>query len=248
MLSVKDINNKRFEQARPGYKTEEVDDFLREIAQQIAQYQREKEDAEKKIEVLVESVREYKKDEDALKDALIGAQKQGRAIVSEAQAKATEILADANKRANEIIGSTTVQLEKEKRCLVKMQQEVSDFKANLLSMYKQHLEQITAIPDYEDDSEDSAEAPAPVQQAAPVQQVAPVQQAPVQQEAPAPQEEAPAPEPVQQPQPEADMEATRILENPFKTEKNPFPFEEHVNVGSVRAESKFGELKFGQNK
>lgn len=236
MLSVKDINNKRFEQARPGYKTEEVDDFLREIAQQIAQYQREKEDAEKKIEVLVESVREYKKDEDALKDALIGAQKQGRAIVSEAQAKAAEILADANKRSSEIIGSTTVQLEKEKRCLVKMQQEVSDFKANLLSMYKQHLEQITAIPDYEDDSEDSAEtqptsAPAPA--------------APVQQAAAAPQEEAPATEPVRQ---EQSMEATRVMDNPFKTEKNPFPFDEHVNVGSVRAESKFGELKFGQNK
>lgn len=234
MLSVKDINNKRFEQARPGYKTEEVDDFLREIAQQIAQYQREKEDAEKKIEVLVESVREYKKDEDALKDALIGAQKQGRAIVSEAQAKATEILADANKRASEIIGSTTVQLEKEKRCLVKMQQEVSDFKASLLSMYKQHLEQITAIPDYEDDSEESAEAPDP---AAPVQQAAPAPQA----------AEAPAPEPAPA-QPEQSMEATRVMENPFKTEKNPFPFEEHVNVGSVRAESKFGDLKFGQNK
>ena len=231
MLSVKDINNKQFEQARPGYKTEEVDDFLREIAQQIGQYQREKEDLEKKIEVLVESVREYKKDEDALKDALIGAQKQGRVIVSEAQAKATEILADANKRASEIIGSTTVQLEKEKRCLVRMQQEVSDFKASLLSMYKQHLEQITAIPDYEDDSEDSAEAPAP----------APA--APVQQAAPAPQVEEPVPV-----QPEQNMEATRVMENPFKTEKNPFPFEEHVNVGSVRAESKFGELKFGQNK
>ena len=235
MLSVKDINNKQFEQARPGYKTEEVDDFLREIAQQIGQYQREKEDLEKKIEVLVESVREYKKDEDALKDALIGAQKQGRVIVSEAQAKATEILADANKRASEIIGSTTVQLEKEKRCLVRMQQEVSDFKASLLSMYKQHLEQITAIPDYEDDSEDSAEAPAP----------APA--APVQQETPAPQAEAPVPEPVPA-QPEQNMEATRVMENPFKTEKNPFPFDEHVNVGSVRAESKFGELKFGQNK
>lgn len=242
MLSVKDINNKRFEQARPGYKTEEVDDFLREIAQQIGQYQREKEDLEKKIEVLVESVREYKKDEDALKDALIGAQKQGKAVISDAQAKAAEILADANKRANEIIGSTTVQLEKEKRCLVRMQQEVSDFKASLLSMYKQHLEQITAIPDYDNDSEDSAEAPAPVQQAAAVQQ------APVQQAVPPQQEEAPAPEPVQQPQPEEDMEATRVLDNPFKTEKNPFPFDEHVNVGSVRAESKFGELKFGQNK
>ncbi|MDE6596242.1 MAG: hypothetical protein K2K44_09560, partial [Oscillospiraceae bacterium] len=140
-----------------------------------------------------------------------------------------------NKRASEIIGSTTVQLEKEKRCLVKMQQEVSDFKANLLSMYKQHLEQITAIPDYEDDSEDSVEAPAPTPAA------------PVQQAAPAPQVEEPAPEPVPA-QPEQNMEATRVMENPFKTEKNPFPFDEHVNVGSVRAESKFGELKFGQNK
>lgn len=233
MLSVKDINNKRFEQARPGYKTEEVDDFLREVAQQIAQYQREKEDAEKKIEVLVNSVREYKKDEDALKDALIGAQKQGRVIVSEAQSKATEILADANKRASEIIGSTTVQLEKEKRCLVKMQQEVSDFKANLLSMYKQHLEQITAIPDYEDDSEEAAEAPAPA--------------APVQQTAPAAQAEVRAPEPVPA-QTEQNMEATRVMENPFKTEKNPFPLDEHVNVGAIRAESKFGDLKFGQNK
>ncbi|MCM1329795.1 MAG: DivIVA domain-containing protein [Ruminococcus sp.] len=234
MLSVKDINNKRFEQARPGYKTEEVDDFLREISLQIGQYQREKEDLEKKIEVLVESVREYKKDEDALKDALIGAQKQGRIIVSEAQSKATEILADANKRASEIIGSTTVQLEKEKRCLVRMQQEVSDFKASLLSMYKQHLEQITAIPDYEDDSEEAAETRQPVQPAAPQQ--APVQQAVPQEEIPAPAEQ------------EQNMEATRVMENPLKPEKNPFPFDEHVNVGAVRAESKFGDLKFGQNK
>ncbi len=65
MLSVKDINNKRFEQARPGYKTEEVDDFLREIARDIERYQRDKDESEKKIAVLVESVREYKKDEEA---------------------------------------------------------------------------------------------------------------------------------------------------------------------------------------
>lgn len=224
MVSIKDINNKQFEQARPGYKTDEVDSFLHEIAMQMAQYQRDKDEAEKKIEVLVESVREYKKDEDALKDALIGAQKQGRAIVAEAQSKAAEILADANARAKEIMGSTTVQLEKEKRCLVKMQQEVSDFKATLLSMYKQHLEQITNIPDFDDDEpEDAAEAvPTP---------------APVQQEQPAPV-----------PQPEENMDATRVMDNTFKTEKSPFPFDEPASVSASRTESKFGELKFGQNK
>lgn len=226
MLSVKDINNKRFEQARPGYKTEEVDDFLREIAQDIARYQREKEEAEKKIEVLVESVREYKKDEEALKDALIGAQKQGRAIIGEAQQKADEILADARNKAGDIIGSTKIQLEKEKRCLVKMQQEVSDFKASLLNMYKQHLEQITAIPDYDDDYEDEPDPVTPT--------------------------DAPVSAPVQQPVPmseEQNMEATRVMENPYRQEKNPFPFgDTTAAVGSAKTENKFGELKFGQNK
>lgn len=232
MLSVKDINNMQFEQARPGYKTEEVDSFLREIAMQIGQYQREKDEAEKKIEVLVESVREYKKDEDALKDALIGAQKQGRAIVAEAQSKAAEILADANARAKEIMGSTTVQLEKEKRCLVKMQQEVSDFKASLLSMYKQHLEQITAIPDFDDDDSEDAEE---VSVQAAVRQPQP--------EAPVQQEQQPEPEPL--PLPEDNMDATRVMDNPFKQDKGSFPFEEPASVGTS---SKFGDLKFGQNK
>ena len=232
MLSVKDINNKRFEQARPGYNTEEVDDFLRQIANDVAQYQREKEEAEKKIAVLVESVREYKKDEDALKDALIGAQKQGRAVVAEAQAKATEILAGAQARSEEIIGDTKAQLEKEKTCLVKMQQEVSDFKANLLNMYKQHLEQITAIPDYDDDEAEEAAAPAP----------APAAKAPAAPSAPASQPAAPAQ------QPEQNMEATRVMENPYRQEKAPSPFGETVVPGSVKPENKFVVLKFGNNK
>ena len=228
MLSVKDINNKRFEQARPGYNTEEVDDFLRQIAQDIAQYQRDKEEAEKKIAVLVESVREYKKDEDALKDALIGAQKQGKAVVAEAQAKADAILADARTKSDEILGSTKSQLEREKNCLVKMQQEVSDFKANLLNMYKQHLEQITAIPDYEGEDDESEEEEVPVAAEAPA--------APVQEEPPAPVQH------------EMNMEATRVMENPYRQEKPASPFGETPVPNAIKPENKFGELKFGHNK
>ena len=35
MITAKDINTRRFEQAKPGYKPEEVDEFLKEIADQI---------------------------------------------------------------------------------------------------------------------------------------------------------------------------------------------------------------------
>ncbi len=231
MLSAKDINNKRFEQTRPGYKPEEVDDFLREIALQITQMQKDKEEIEKKIEVLVESVREYKKDEEALKDALIGAQKQGRAVVQEAHESAKKIIDDAHLKADEIIGNTRVQLEKEKHCLAKMQQEVSDFKANLLAMYKAHLEQITAIPDFDDDEEEEEI----------IEEVSTA----VRQEQPKPAKAPAAASRVQpQPEPEQNMEATRVMDNNFKQEvqSQAFPFE----ISS--SESKFGNLKFGQNK
>lgn len=219
MLTAKDINNKKFEQTRPGYKPEEVDDFLREIALQITQMQKDKEEIEKKIEVLVESVREYKKDEDALKDALIGAQKQGRAVVQEAHENADKIIAEAHVKAEEIIGNTRVQLEKEKHCLAKMQQEVSDFKQNLLTMYKAHLEQITSIPEFEDESEEEAPAQTAV-------------------------EEKPAEQPKAEPAP-VNMEATRVVDtSSVKRERTGFPFESNQSSG----ESKFGNLKFGQNK
>ncbi len=218
MLTAKDINNKKFEQTRPGYKPEEVDDFLREIALQITQMQKDKEEIEKKIEVLVESVREYKKDEDALKDALIGAQKQGRAVVQEAHENADKIIAEAHVKAEEIIGNTRVQLEKEKHCLAKMQQEVSDFKQNLLTMYKAHLEQITSIPEFEDESEEEA--------------------------APTAVEQKPAEQPKAEPAP-VNMEATRVVDtSSVKRERTGFPFESNQSSG----ESKFGNLKFGQNK
>jgi DivIVA domain-containing protein len=48
MLSVKDINNRRFEQTKPGYSPEEVDSFLREIAADIAKYQKDKEKPKKR--------------------------------------------------------------------------------------------------------------------------------------------------------------------------------------------------------
>lgn len=229
MLTAKDINNKKFEQTRPGYKPEEVDDFLRELAMQITQMQKEREETEKKIEVLVESVREYKKDEDILKDAIIGAQKQGRAVIQEAHENAEKIIADAHVKADEILSNTRVQLEKEKHCLAKMQQEVSDFKSNLLAMYKSHLEQITSIPDYESDEEEEEAVNEVPEQSEPEQVPKPVQNE------------------VQPEQPDEGIEATKVMDidAAMKREKQAqaFPF-----GNDSEADNKYGNLKFGQNK
>lgn len=178
MITAMEINTKRFEQAKPGYKPEEVDEFLNQIADQISAMTKEKEDTEKKIEVLVESIRRYKADEEALKDAMIGAQKQARAvmeeakgkadaIIYEAQQKAEQIISAANVKADEIIGSTAVRAKKEQETLEKMQTAVTEFKSNLLSMYKAHLELITSLPEADSDDAEEESASAPVHEAAP---------------------------------------------------------------------------------
>jgi len=75
---------------------------------------------------------------------------------------------NGNNGNDEIIGSTAVRAKKEEETLEKMQTAVTEFKSNLLSMYKAHLELITSLPEADsDDAEEEESAPAPVHEAAP---------------------------------------------------------------------------------
>lgn len=114
-MNAKDILARRFEKATfNGYKTEDVDEFLRELSSEFAQLQKEKNELERKLEVLADKIREYRDDEDALKDALLMAQKQGNQIISDSKAAAdklkketdetvTKQLADAKEKSEKMI-------------------------------------------------------------------------------------------------------------------------------------------------
>ena len=91
-MNAKDILSRRFEKATfNGYKTDDVDEFLREISSEYSQLQKDKNELERKLEVLADKIREYRDDEDALKDALLLAQKQGNQIVNESKAAAEKL-------------------------------------------------------------------------------------------------------------------------------------------------------------
>lgn len=91
-MNAKDILSRRFEKAAfNGYKTDDVDEFLREVSGEYSQLQKDKNELERKLEVLADKIREYRDDEDALKDALLLAQKQGNQIISESKAAAEKL-------------------------------------------------------------------------------------------------------------------------------------------------------------
>ena len=168
MISASDIRERKFEKAAFGYKQEEIDDFLAELISEFEELDAEREDLHSKIQILADKVREYRQDEDALKDALLGAQKQGHKVVAEAQEKADEIIAQAEEKAKILLDEATVQHEaameknraeiaKEKENLIEAQKQVSEFKKSMFDMYKTHLEMISAMPEIELDEEDTSQ-------------------------------------------------------------------------------------------
>ena len=163
MITANDIHELRFEKAAFGYKQEDIDEFLTQLEHELELNQQELEDSNNKIQVLADKVREYMRDEDALKDALLGAQRQGHQIIAEANERAYEIIAEAKRKADEMMDEVTVQHD----ALLKRNQEeiasaheqladarkkVADFKKALFDMYREHLEVLSAMPE-EDDTE-----------------------------------------------------------------------------------------------
>ena len=97
------IMDRTFTEAMRGYKKEEVEEFLADVAREMSQLKKENEDLEKKLQVCADKIREYREDEDALKDALLGAQKTGNAIIAESKEKAANIVQEAEDKRDEMM-------------------------------------------------------------------------------------------------------------------------------------------------
>ncbi len=151
MLTPNDISNKRFEKSPfGGYKPEEVDSFLSEIAMSYERLYEEKEAAEEKMEVLAEKLEEYRANEDSLRTVLIGAQKLGDNIIRDSKAKAEVIISDAEGRVKQVFSESEGKIDKERETLAMLQKETAEFKKRLIAMYKQHLELISLMPEAEE--------------------------------------------------------------------------------------------------
>ncbi len=106
MITAQDIREKTFEKATfGGYDMGEVDDFLEELAADLAASQKETGVLKGKMKVLVDKIEEYRSTEEAMQMALVSAQKVAKEIQDDAQAKADALVADAQGRADELLSA-----------------------------------------------------------------------------------------------------------------------------------------------
>ena len=77
MLTSNEIRTVSFDRTIRGYRCEDVEAFLQQVADQFDQHQATMADLEKKLHILAQKIEEYRADEDTLKTALLNAQRMG---------------------------------------------------------------------------------------------------------------------------------------------------------------------------
>ena len=117
-----------------GYRTEDVDAFLQQVAEQMEQLTAEKEDKEQRaLHSGPKKIEEYRKDEDNLKNCAAQRPAHGENVIKEAKQKAESILREAGIKAEDITRAATEQVQEEQLQLESIKAEVAQFKNNVLS-------------------------------------------------------------------------------------------------------------------
>lgn len=147
MFTPDEIRQITFEKVMRGYRTEDVESFMEKVADEFEALEEEKKDLEEKLFLLAEKVEQYKSEEESIKITLINAQRLGESIVSDARVKADNIIREATIKKNDIISSAYAEIEGTDDTLKKLRKEVSDFKRNVLSLYKAHIESLSGLPE-----------------------------------------------------------------------------------------------------
>lgn len=91
-----------------GYDMNDVDEFLEPLTEDYVTLYKENALLKSKMRVLVGKLEEYRKNEAAMKDAIVNAQKTCDKMVREAEAKCARMLSDANASATRNIQNTDV--------------------------------------------------------------------------------------------------------------------------------------------
>ena len=147
MLSSEEIRSITFEKSMRGYRTEDVDAFLEQVAAGVDQLNAEREDLEKKLYILAQKVEEYRSEEETLKSALINAQRLGETVIHDARIKAEGMVREATGKAQRILEAADEREREEKEKLRALEAEVSAFKGSILTLYQKHIEALSELDD-----------------------------------------------------------------------------------------------------
>lgn len=112
MISSKEIRQLDFAVTQNGYNTKEVDSVINECALTIDAYQKESEELYHKMELLASKIEEYRLEENAIKTALVTAEKMAEKIKKESNEESTALLEKSRQEADLTVSNAKAEADK----------------------------------------------------------------------------------------------------------------------------------------
>lgn len=139
MLTPQEVSGKEFTKAVfGGYDMASVEEFLESVAKDYTDLYKENAALKSKMKVLVDKVEEYRSTEDAMRMALLTAQKMAKEITDEAEKKSINLVADAERSAHDKIEAYRAEVAAEGKKLDYAKQQTAEFIRSARELVEKH--------------------------------------------------------------------------------------------------------------
>ena len=154
MLPPYELKNKPFKTALKGYNTAEVDEHLEFVQNKYTELYRAYNELERKFAACEAELEQFRKNEDAIRRALVNAQNAGARIMREAGDRSQLILQSTKDSCQQILADFEEEIGRKQDTLQALKNEVFEFKSRMFTIYREHIELLEAIsPDGEDEKQ-----------------------------------------------------------------------------------------------
>ncbi|MBQ5347362.1 MAG: DivIVA domain-containing protein [Ruminococcus sp.] len=208
MLTIDEIKDVSFRRGR-GYRGEDVDAFIDEVVVTFEHMKKEKSDLIRKIDILATRVEQYRADEETVRNALLSSQRVADSSIKEAKAKAAQIVADAEAKAQATLKESNAVTAKQKEVYLKLKSDSAQLRKELENLYNSHLKTINDLPTdavvLRKQEELNKKYPTAPLEEEDVETVEPVEEAPVEEVS----------QPVEEPSASQDVEFVNKVEDRF---------------------------------
>lgn len=146
MLTPQEVAEHAFAKASfGGYNMAMVDEFLDLVTADYTSLYKENATLKAKMKVLADKIEEYRSTEEAMRKAMLSAQKVADQMVAEAQEQADTILDTAEREAKDKIASIRQEVESEQLRLTAAQNATTAYIAKLKELYENEMTYLSSL-------------------------------------------------------------------------------------------------------
>lgn len=164
MLTPQEVASHSFSKATfNGYNMSQVDEFLDTLTEDYTALYKENAVLKSKMKVLVDKIEEYRATEDAMRSALLTAQKMANAMVAEAEEKKRQLMRDAEHSAASRASELRRQIASEENRLAEARRSTASFTAQMKELITREIQFLSELPQMEgaEDPPQPEDQPAP---------------------------------------------------------------------------------------